>query len=386
MITLLSLIGFAYLMTMLVTPLCERYAPKRLFDFPDQIRKQHPQPVPRVGGIAIGFGFCATIALVSCVGSFDPKFGEGMRWQLIVAAALVFAVGLLDDIFGLGPVTKLSAETLAGILVTHSGVIAYGSDLSYGFAWSDVFTVVWLVSVMNAVNLIDGVDGLACGVMIPGLLALVIMNAPGGSFLAILLSAPLLGCLLGLGVYNRHPARVFLGDAGSLSVGLLIGIASLAWRSSASAAFPAMASLVAVPTGDVLWSLLRRAWNKRPIFQADRGHIHHRLLQAGLSPEEVTLLLTASSFAFAVCSFFSAQLSLSLSFAALVVTGGAVIATVMTAVSTRSQIRAKRQMQLDLITTRLRPVDATADLTALAGVLGHSVSPLSAPVQESKPC
>jgi UDP-GlcNAc:undecaprenyl-phosphate GlcNAc-1-phosphate transferase len=206
--------------------------------------------------------------------------------NLVPAVTLILFMGLVDDLRGLLPITKIMAEVAAALTAYSAGVRI--SDEWWGMP----LTVLWLVGTTNAINLIDGVDGLAAGV---GLFATLTMFAAalinGNSLLAIV-TAPLAGCLIGFLRYNFEPASIFLGDSGSLTIGFLLGCFGLIWSVKTATAIGVVAPMIllVLPFLDVGLAIVRRFLNMQPIFGADQGHIHHRLLARGLRPRHVALI------------------------------------------------------------------------------------------------
>ncbi len=299
----------SFLICMMLTPAVRRISLKLgLVDCPDEKRKLHEGPIPRVGGVAI---FAAYVGALECFSwlfpqnSFLQQHADVFR-SVIPAAGLVFLVGLADDIWGLRASYKLAGQVVAAIIACHFGVQIGNIAGHVTEAWWTLpLTIVWIVGCTNAFNLIDGVDGLACGV---GLLAtsttLAAALISGNSALA-LATVPLVGALLGFLRYNFNPASIFLGDSGSLTIGFLLGCYAVTWSQKSATLLGMAAPLMAmaVPLLDVAVSIVRRFLRRQPIFAADYGHIHHRLLAKGLTPRSVSLIL------YLVCGF-GATLSL----------------------------------------------------------------------------
>jgi UDP-GlcNAc:undecaprenyl-phosphate GlcNAc-1-phosphate transferase len=222
------------------------------------------------------------------------------------AVVLIFITGLLDDLIGLTPWQKLAGQVGAATLACVSGVqIASIGGYSVADAWWHIpLTVVWLVGCSNAFNLIDGLDGLAAGIgLFATLTTLVAAIATGNAGLA-LATAPLAGALLGFLCYNFNPATIFLGDCGSLSIGFLLGCAGVIWSQKSATVLGMTAPLIAlcIPIADTALSICRRLLQGRPIFAPDRRHIHHRLLDLGLTPRRVALLMYGVAGIAAACS------------------------------------------------------------------------------------
>jgi UDP-GlcNAc:undecaprenyl-phosphate GlcNAc-1-phosphate transferase len=210
------------------------------------------------------------------------------------AVLLVFAVGLADDILNLRPWQKLLGQFFAALLAATSGVevhVVLGSPID---SWLSVpVTVFWLVGCANAFNLIDGLDGLASGVGLFATATMFIAGLVDHNVGLMLVTAPLAGCLLGFIRYNYNPASVYLGDCGSLAMGFLLGCCGALWeeKSATILGMTAPVMVFCVPLLDTSLSIVRRFLRNKPIFGADRGHIHHRLLDMGLSPRRAVWML-----------------------------------------------------------------------------------------------
>lgn len=286
---------------LVATPLAMRAARwLGIIDAPG-LRKVHGVPIPRTGGIAI---FLGMMALVLPVLLLDNRIGESFRsihggvTALLLGGLGMFLVGLWDDVRGLRARTKLTfqlilatAMTLAGIRMDEITILG-GVTIEFGlFAYP--LTVLWIAGVTNALNLIDGLDGLAAGIASVACAVVAAVAVIGGEPVMAVLMLALLGSLLGFLAFNFNPARVFMGDCGSLFVGFMLGTASvLCTMKTATAVAMATAFLpLGIPVLDMAFSMLRRILERRSPFAPDRGHIHHRLLDMGLSHRHAVLLL-----------------------------------------------------------------------------------------------
>jgi len=277
--------ALAFLVTLLLTPAC-RAACRRL-GWVDQpgIRKLHQRPIPRAGGIAIFLGY----ALATCARH---------EWTILPAVFAAFGTGMLDDIVNLKPRTKIAGQALAALLACGAGVVIGGS----GVWWHIPLTIIWLVGCANAVNLIDGLDGVAAGIGICACGAALVSGLLGGNGALALAAAPLLGALLGFLIYNFSPASIFMGDCGSNTVGFLLGCISILWARTCASPTRMAAPVIAlaVPILDTALAIVRRFLRNESIFAADRGHIHHRLLARGFTPRRVAWILYAGG-GFSAC-------------------------------------------------------------------------------------
>jgi UDP-GlcNAc:undecaprenyl-phosphate GlcNAc-1-phosphate transferase len=284
-------------------------------------RAVHNRPIPRVGGIAIAVSYLLAYALLLLVrlkGGLIVWESFDFALRLLPAAALVFAIGLIDDLKGLEPWHKIVGQILAGGLAWSAGVHIQGfGGYALGAWWSLPLTILWLLACTNAINLIDGVDGLAAGVGLFATCTTLIAALLQNNVALALAVVPLVGCLLGFLRYNFNPATIFLGDSGSLFIGFLLGCYGVLWSQKAATILGMTAPLMAlaVPLLDTSLAIFRRFLRRQPIFEGDRGHIHHRLLDRGLTQRKVVLTLYACCALGAICSV----LAMNKSFSGLVV-------------------------------------------------------------------
>jgi UDP-GlcNAc:undecaprenyl-phosphate/decaprenyl-phosphate GlcNAc-1-phosphate transferase len=302
---ILTLGALSVLMALVLTPIVRDGVGRFGFlDHPDGVRKKHAIAVPRVGGIAIALAYVGTFGIAFLLPfqytivlrSYLPTI-----LQLAMVASVVFLTGVLDDQVGLSAWQKLLGIGGAGVLAYFAGIRVDVHLLHFLPAWpwlGFVVTVVWLVGCTNAFNLIDGMDGLASGVGLVATLAMLIAALTQGNMPLALATMPLAGCLLGFLRYNFNPASVFLGDSGSLLIGFLLGCYGAMWSVKSVTLIALTVPLLAlsIPLMDVALSVARRYLRNKPIFAPDRGHIHHRLVDQGLSPKTAVLTI------YGVCS------------------------------------------------------------------------------------
>lgn len=300
LISILFPIAVSLTLALAATPIARAAALRWGFvDRPDNQRKVHRKPVARNGGVAIFVAYFATwlaAAGLSRHAGFDVGSALAAMKSFAPAAILVFLIGVLDDIFGLKPWHKLAAEIAAGILVVSAGVHIQGVPILAAHPLIAAFcTVAWLVLCINAVNLIDGLDGLAAGIALLATLAILAAALLRGSTELAMAAAPLVGALLGFLVFNFNPASIFLGDSGSLLIGLLLGCYAILWTgySATASKVAAPAVALAVPLVDTTLAIVRRFLRAQPIFSPDRCHIHHRLLARGFTHRKAVLALYA---------------------------------------------------------------------------------------------
>ncbi len=291
----------SFLLAMVITPFVRNIALKlRLVDTPDHHRKIHEVPIPRLGGVAILVSALAaywSLSIFRFSATSMVRAGTPFALRLLPAMAVIFAVGLLDDVRQVRPVFKLLAQVAAALMAWGSGIhlrTIGGHELPS--VLSIVLTTVWIVACSNAMNLIDGVDGLAAGVGVFAVVTTLVAALLHGNIGLALATVPLAGALLGFLRYNFSPASIFLGDCGSLTLGFLLGCYGIVWTEKSTTILSMIAPLVAlfVPLLDVGLAIVRRLVSGMPIFNADRRHIHHRLLSRGLPPRRVVIILYGS--------------------------------------------------------------------------------------------
>jgi UDP-GlcNAc:undecaprenyl-phosphate GlcNAc-1-phosphate transferase len=302
LVTILLLTAAALILSLCLTPLVRLLALKyNLIDLPDNKRKIHSKPIPRVGGIGIVFAYFGACLIIAALAAFNPvAVHPAFAAVRAIAPGLIviFLTGLADDIFNLKPRQKLVGQIIAAGLVIAGGIRMHGiATFSVHPIVGILGTVAWLVLCTNAVNLIDGVDGLAAGVAFFGTTTVLIASLLCGNFELTMATAPLAGALLGFLVFNSNPASIFLGDCGSLVLGFLLGCFGLIWNENSTSAFGVAAPLMAltVPLLDTSIAITRRFLRARPIFEPDRSHIHHRLLARGLTQRRTVLVLYTSA-------------------------------------------------------------------------------------------
>ncbi|MBD3306526.1 undecaprenyl/decaprenyl-phosphate alpha-N-acetylglucosaminyl 1-phosphate transferase [candidate division KSB3 bacterium] len=292
----------AFLLSVVCTPIIRRTCERRaVLDFPTLSRKIHTNPVPRLGGIAIYLAFFLPLFAIFLIdGRISALFARRLDilLSLFFTSTLVFAIGVYDDIRGATVVQKFSVECLAAIIIYFLGfqsqliTIPFVGSGSLGVLGFPV-TILWIVGVTNAINFIDGVDGLAGGVGLFSVSTMFILALFLQSTLTACFAAALAGGLLGFLLYNFAPASIFMGDSGSLFVGFTIAAISLYGSQKSSTVVVLLIPIVALgfPIVDTILAIIRRLGNGQSPFRADREHIHHRLLQMGLSSRQVALIV-----------------------------------------------------------------------------------------------
>ncbi len=291
----------SFVLSLLLTPWVRDCARRLdLVDKPDNDRKVHKVPIPRVGGIPIFVSFVAAYGMLLIVGLSAGNFvrsGLPFTLRLLPATMAVLALGLIDDIKGIRPWQKLTGQVIAALLAWAGGIHVHAiGGHAFPTTVSFAVTILWIVACTNAVNLIDGVDGLATGVGLFATVTMLIAALLDNNINLALATAPLAGALLGFLRFNFNPASIFLGDCGSLTIGFLLGCYGVVWSEKSTTLLGMTAPLLAlsVPLLDTGLAIVRRFLRQQPIFHADRAHIHHQLLSRGLTPRRVVLVLYAS--------------------------------------------------------------------------------------------
>ena len=282
---------------------------------PQHGRHIHESPLPRLGGVAIFLAFSVSLIAWLGLSLAFPRLLDGLApttlLRIYVPACLIFCLGIYDDLRGAGPYLKFAVQAIAGVMLFASGMRILNLPVIFGFHSLPWFvglplTVLWVVAVTNAFNLIDGLDGLAAGSALFSTMVFFVVALVNHSWLFSLMSVTLAGAILGFLRFNFNPATIFLGDSGSLFIGFMLSALALAGAQKAPT-FVAVAIPVVsfgLPILETLLSIVRRLISGRPIFTADREHIHHKLLQMGFSHRQVVIVLYAVSAIFAMLSLF----------------------------------------------------------------------------------
>jgi UDP-GlcNAc:undecaprenyl-phosphate/decaprenyl-phosphate GlcNAc-1-phosphate transferase len=297
--------------TLFLTPLVRWFAfGWGVVDVPDEARRIHKCPTPRLGGVAIFLAFALTLAGVPLLNNLLSQ-GFAARWPslepLFLPGLLIFLLGVYDDFRGLNAPTKTTVQVLAALLLYFQGYGVSALSLPFDAQWQlpvwlgILVTVLWVVGITNAFNLIDGIDGLASGAAVFALLTLFITSLLRGATEICVISIILIGAVMGFLRYNFNPASIFLGDSGSLFLGFMCAALSLASAQKSSTLIAVAIPLVSFgfPIIEVGLSMARRFVSGAPVFQSDRRHIHHMLLARGLNQRQAVSLL------YGVCALFS---------------------------------------------------------------------------------
>ena len=299
-----------------LTPAIRSLARRRgLLDHPNK-RKVHDVALPRLGGVAIAVGLYAGLAAAWLVASqsTSPLRAHDLFVAVLLGAALVVGIGLIDDLLGMRARAKLLAQIAAASVVFLLGLSIDHLDGPWGRMelgiWSSLVTVAWFILVMNAINLIDGLDGLAAGVGLIGIGAFSLMSPAGDASLAVgIVLAAGAGGVLGFLPFNLYPASIIMGDTGSFLLGFLLAAGGVAVTQGGTPGAAPWAPLLVLglALADTAWAVIRRVRAGASIFAPDKLHLHHRLLTAGLSQRRAVLVLWTISAALALLGVVTAR-------------------------------------------------------------------------------
>ena len=287
--------SLSFFISLASTPIVKNLACKvGAIDVPDGKRRVHKSPIPRLGGLAIFFGFiCAVLAFADI---------DAQMRGILIGTLLIVAIGIVDDVKQLKASVKLLVQIVAAIVVVLHDVkimaISVPSFIVEGgilpLKWLSIpITILWIVGVTNAVNLIDGLDGLAVGISSIATFSLFFIAILAGEPAVALISAALAGSCLGFLPYNFNPAKIFMGDTGSTFLGFILSVICIEglFKGYAIISFIIPFLILGLPIFDTSVAIIRRIHDKRPIMGADRGHLHHRLIDLGFSQKQTVAIL-----------------------------------------------------------------------------------------------
>ncbi len=342
---LLLLFSVSFSLTLIIVPFIRKFANnKKIFDHPGG-RKEHNNQIPLLGGVAIWFGFSISIifalGLVSLLWrstsllEFLPNLH--LWWQeisielpeilaVIIAASVITVLGLMDDLIknGLHYRTKFIVQFLVAAIVVVNGVSIH----IFPWPWLNLLvSLFWIVGIMNAINLLDGMDGLAAGVSAISATGFLLLSLSNESFYTAILLISLIGCCLGFLRYNFYPARIFMGDAGSLLLGFLLSTMAIICLNSAQPGitnpivlFPIM--VLSIPIYDTFSVLFIRIRNRKHPFVGDKNHFFHRMVRFGLSKKNTVFLIYMLNVSVVITAFVLIRLSWWESLIMITLTGG----------------------------------------------------------------
>jgi UDP-GlcNAc:undecaprenyl-phosphate GlcNAc-1-phosphate transferase len=283
----------ALILSLIFTPVSIWLAPKiGAVDIPKDARRMHTKPIPRFGGMAIFIG--TIIAIIFFMDNNQNEMG------IIIGGICIYALGVIDDLKGMPAKVKLLGQIGCASIVFAFGIRIqfitnhFGDGQSYLVGFSGfIITIIWIVGITNTVNLIDGLDGLAAGVVIIASLAIGYTAYIHGMYQVTLAMMAIAGGTLGFLPYNFHPAKIFMGDGGSLFLGFMLATFSIMGPVKGATVVATLVPVLVlgVPIFDTAFAILRRLINKRPIMEADKGHLHHRMMAVGLGQMRTVLMI-----------------------------------------------------------------------------------------------
>ena len=265
-------------------------------DVPKDNRRMHKTPIPRLGGLAIFFGFVTSVLLFGRV--------EYQMRAILLGAVLLVLLGVIDDVKPLSPWVKLIGQICAALIPVLNGVRVYNianpfvdyAYIDFGI-WGIPLTILWVVAIINAVNFIDGLDGLAVGISsIASFSLLIIAALVSENYIAIVMAA-LAGACVGFMPFNLNPAKIFMGDTGSMFLGYILAVMSVQgmFKFYAVVTFAVPFLVLGLPIIDTCFAVIRRLMKGQHPFKADRGHVHHRLIDMGFDQKQTVAILYAIS-------------------------------------------------------------------------------------------
>ncbi len=307
----------AFLLSLVVIPIIIRLShKKKWYDIPNN-RKIHKGLIPRTGGLGIFISLFLSAFIVSYIiylffNNSVKTIIEIKYLFLFLCILMVHIMGLVDDFITLKATYKLFIQFLAAALITLAGFVVKTISLPYigtiqlGIL-SYPLTILWIVSIANAINLVDGMDGLAGGISSFAALSLGIISLINGNFATAIISFSLFGAIAGFLRYNLPPARIFMGDSGSMLIGFTLAVIPLTGISKAASLGTLIIpiTLLTVPIIDTLSAIIRRILQKRPIISPDKEHIHHKLLDMGMSEKKILKIIYGFCFYLSIVSITS---------------------------------------------------------------------------------
>lgn len=312
--TFAALFIASFILSYVLTPLMVKLSQARgWIDKPSEERKIHEKPTPTLGGIPLFFA----IIIPLCILSYWPNAqGDLVREHflplsgLLIGILMMLCLGIYDDLRGAGHRLKFTVQILAAVVLYYFDFkiqilsLPFGGHLDLGY-FALPFTILWVVGITNALNLIDGIDGLAAGVSLFATIAIFVVSVIFDRSFTSAVALAMAGALLGFLRYNFYPAKIFMGDSGSLVIGFMISAIGIrgSYKGATMVALLIPILALGVPIMDTLLAIGRRLWARKPVFSGDRDHIHHRLIERGLSQSKAALLLYGLTAFFGAMAF-----------------------------------------------------------------------------------
>ena len=302
----LVLIASSFAVVGVLTPFIRRFAiSHQIYDQPNSSHKSHAEPIPYLGGVAIIIGIIG----VSYAALFAKEFSYknlALETSVLAPALLLGLVGLWDDIKNLKPVPRLIVQSTVGVFTAGVLIATNTVGVPTGHRWLDgLITLIWIVGICNSINFFDNVDGGAAGTVAITSIALLYLGYQGGQYFVAALSAVIAGATIGFLLWNKSPARIYMGDAGALFLGVLIATLTIRFHPHADTkwiSFSTKVLLLAVPILDTSVSVISRLLRRSSPFQGGQDHLSHRLIRAGLSRPTAVVVLWILTAAYAFCA------------------------------------------------------------------------------------
>lgn len=305
--------GASFALVGTLTPIMRRFAISHgIYDQPNASHKSHAEPVPYLGGVAIVLGTLVIAYLALFVKEFSYK-NLALESSVLGPALLLSLVGLWDDIENLKPLPRLVMQSTLGVFTAVLLIETHTVGVPTGHPWIDgLITIIWIVGICNSINFFDNVDGGAAGTVAISSLALVYLGYNGGQYFVAALSAVVAGSTIGFLLWNKSPARIYMGDAGALFLGVLIATLTIRFHPHAQTKWTSFSTkilLLAVPILDTSVSVTSRLMRRSSPFQGGKDHLSHRLIRAGLSRKVAVFVLWSMTAGFALCAMAIPSLS-----------------------------------------------------------------------------
>ncbi|ASN04130.1 MraY family glycosyltransferase [Virgibacillus necropolis] len=309
MIEITLLASLTLLISLLLTPLLIKFALKINATDKPNYRKAHSVPTPTLGGIAIFISFLVGLLILQPSSDYHAA--------VVTGAFIIIIMGVFDDLYNLSAKTKFIVQIGVALLIVFWGGLQvefinlpFGGQIEFGF-FSSIVTIFWIVGITNAINLIDGLDGLAAGVSSIALFTIAGMAVLMGDVYVTTMALILFFSTVGFLKFNFYPAKIFMGDTGALFLGYMIGVlALLGFKNITIVSFVIPIFILGVPISDTLIAMVRRRVNRQPMSSPDSSHLHHRLMKSGFTHRQTVLFIYSLSGMFSLAAFLFSMTTL----------------------------------------------------------------------------
>ena len=290
-----------FILSVIFTPIIKKLAFKiGAVDQPES-RKVHRKIMPRLGGLAIYASFL--------IGLFIFIDDSNIVLAILTGSLIIVLVGVLDDLLQLSPKVKMAGQVIAAVVTVYSGIriefitLPFGDKIEFDF-FAVPITVIWIIAITNAINFIVGLDGLAAGISSIALLTISVLAILMGDSISALLGIILLGSTLGFLVFNFYPAKIFMGDTGSLFLGYMISVLAIIGLYKNVTVFSLIVPVIilGIPILDTLFAIIRRLVHKKPISSPDKFHLHHCIIRLGFSHRQTVIMIYVMSGLFSIAA------------------------------------------------------------------------------------